>query len=282
MNQFGGNWTHQKIRIIEEYAKAYLQIMKSYPYYKLMYFDGFAGSGEIEIGGKMEENSIDGAARVIVNIKDPKPFDTYYFVELEKKKAEALKLSLNQIQTSGIFVVSEDCNKKLIDMSNYLRGYKGRNYKVLAFIDPCGMNVNWSSIECLKGLGVDMWILVPTGLGANRLLMKDGNKIPDSWWKKLVDFFGIKKEQILESTYTEVIQQDLFGNITKELRKNDKGIREIQHIYSERLRTVFKFVSQPYVMRNDHNSTMFHLFLASNNQVAVNIANDIVRKYNQM
>jgi len=54
VNHFGGNWTYQKIQIIELYAKAYLQIMKEHPYWKLMYFDGFAGTGEIKIEGKIE------------------------------------------------------------------------------------------------------------------------------------------------------------------------------------------------------------------------------------
>lgn len=49
MNKFGGDWTKKKIEILVEYAKAYLEIMKSRSYYKLLYFDGFAGSGFIWI-----------------------------------------------------------------------------------------------------------------------------------------------------------------------------------------------------------------------------------------
>jgi hypothetical protein len=47
MNQFGGNWTNQKIEIVVAYAKAYLVIMNKYPQFKTLYFDGFAGSGDI-------------------------------------------------------------------------------------------------------------------------------------------------------------------------------------------------------------------------------------------
>ena len=45
MNEFGGDWTKTKIEILVEYAKAYLQIMSKRTYFKLLYFDGFAGSG---------------------------------------------------------------------------------------------------------------------------------------------------------------------------------------------------------------------------------------------
>lgn len=50
MNQFGGNWTKIKIEILVEYARAYLNVMnvhaKRYSW-KLLYFDGFAGSEKL-------------------------------------------------------------------------------------------------------------------------------------------------------------------------------------------------------------------------------------------
>lgn len=98
MNNFGGNWTYKKIKIIEDYAKAYLQIMKDRPYWKLLYFDGFAGSGEIRIDGSLDSNVIDGAAKKIVALKEPKMFDICYFVELDKQKAKNLQDSLHQIR----------------------------------------------------------------------------------------------------------------------------------------------------------------------------------------
>ena len=285
-NQFGGSWTFQKVRIIEEYAKAYLQIMKEHPYWKLMYFDGFAGTGEFKVKGKLnvsvfDDNTLDifdGAAIKIASINYPKPFDLCYFVELEQHKAALLNNSLRKIRESGIYVVSEDCNKKIHDLAVFLRG-KGSNYKVLAFIDPYGMNVQWDSIKALKGLGVDMWILAPTGIGANRLLTRNG-VVPDTWALKLESFFGISKDLIYSNIYQEEIKMDLFGNETITIHKNQKALAEINKLYAERLSTVFEHVSNPYEMRNSSNSTMYHLYLASNNTTAVKIANDIVKKYN--
>ena len=172
-NHFGGSWTFQKVRIIEDYARAYLQVMKDHTYWKLMYFDGFAGTGEFAVKGKMTAGTFDGAAKKIVSISEPKPFDMCYFVELEEQKAQLLEESIRKIRDKGIYVVSGDCNQKIRDLARFLRGeigVDGKKYKVLAFIDPYGMNVQWSSIESLRSLGVDMWILAPTGIGANRLL----------------------------------------------------------------------------------------------------------------
>ena len=47
MNLFGGTWTERKMQIVVAYAKAYLVIMDKQPWAKTIYFDGFAGSGEI-------------------------------------------------------------------------------------------------------------------------------------------------------------------------------------------------------------------------------------------
>jgi hypothetical protein len=52
MNKFGGNWTEEKIEILVEYASAYLTIMNIHAErwgWDLLYFDGFAGSGNVKI-----------------------------------------------------------------------------------------------------------------------------------------------------------------------------------------------------------------------------------------
>ena len=49
---------------------------------------------------------------------------------------------------------------------------KKENDIVLGFIDPKGMQLEWSSLEILRGLPIDLWILNPTS-GANRLLARD-------------------------------------------------------------------------------------------------------------
>ncbi len=175
MNNFGGDWTKIKIEILVEYAKAYLTIMKERQFFELMYFDGFAGSGFIINEKKVDVEITVGAARRIIEISEPKSFDSYYFVEKDPKNFALLKQNTKDaFPTKKIYTVCDDCNKKIIDLSNFLRDPKNKKIRTLAYIDPCGMQVEWRSIENLRGLPIDMWILVPTGLGVNRLLKKDG------------------------------------------------------------------------------------------------------------
>lgn len=279
-NQFGGNWTKTKIEILVEYAQAYLKIMEKRPYWKLMYFDGFAGSGSI-INDKSEFTDITiGAAKRIIEINHPRPFDTYYFVEKTPKyHAALLESTKNLYKNKDIHCALEDCNVKLKALANFLKKPENvAKYKILAYIDPCGMQLEWESLQSLKGLDIDAWILVPTGLGVNRLLVNNGNIDPE-WMSRLEKFLGLDKEKIFNHFYTQQKITDLFGDTQTLTHKNTEAIEKSAILYQSRLAEIFKNVSNPYKLLNSTNSIMYHLFFASNNTTGKKIANDIVKKY---
>lgn len=281
MNKFGGNWTENKIEILVDYAKAYLTIMNKYAgqyKWKLMYFDGFAGSGlTIKEKGDIRKIII-GAAKRILEIENPRPFDEYYFVEKDSDNRKSLEENTKDVFTDKkIYVQEDDCNKKLLDMSYFLKSQKGKKHKVLAYIDPCGMQLEWSSLEVLKGLSVDVWILVPTGMGVNRLLKKDGD-ISEAWTERLVRFLGMTENEIRNYFYKERTVQTLFGEETQ-ISKEEKAIEKSAELYRDRLKEIFEFVSETYILKTSSNTTMYHFLMASNNKSAVKIANEIVRKY---
>lgn len=278
MNKFGGDWTKIKIEILVDYAKAYLQIMNKRAFFKLIYFDGFAGSGFIEKEKVTGVEQTIGAAIRIIEIDDPRPFDIYYFVEKEPENYKLLKASTaDQFLEKEIHVVQEDCNKKMGDLANFLRRPENRNFRTLAFIDPCGMQVEWKSIENWSGLNIDMWILVPTGLGVNRLLKKSG-QISDAWFNRLELFLGLTRQEIEKRFYKKTAT--LFEEITHIEKEKDAIIKSAE-LYRARLNEVFTYVSEPYELKNSSNTIMYHLFLTSNNKNGAKIASDIVRKYNQ-
>ncbi len=278
MNQFGGDWTKAKIEILVEYAKAYLTIMKNRRFFKLMYFDGFAGSGFIVNDKKVDVETTVGAARRIIEIIEPRPFDIYYFVEKDPANFKLLeKNTKTAFPKKKIHAVCQDCNKKLVDLANFLRDPKNKHYRTLAYIDPCGMQVEWRSIESLRGLQIDMWVLVPTGLGVNRLLKKNG-QISDAWLERLEIFLGMTREEIEKKFYKKT--PSLFPDITL-IHKEEDAVERSAKLYQSRLKEVFDFVSRPHALRNSTNSIMYHLFLTSNNETAVKIGNDIVKKFNQ-
>jgi three-Cys-motif partner protein len=274
MNQFGGNWTVQKIEMIVGYAKAYLTIMNKYPKFKALYFDGFAGSGSIykEEGDDIE--LIKGTAIRILEIQEPKPFDVYYFVEKSEVNKNELQALINaDFIGKTCHVVNDDCNNRLVNMATFLKNHP--SFRVLAFIDPFGMALNWNSLESLKGLGVDLWILVPTGIGVNRLLKKDG-QISDAWANKLEKFLGLPKEKIIEYFYKIKTVQTLFGEETN-LAKEKQASEKASQLYKKRLNEIFNYVSEPLPLKNSTGSVMYHFMMATNNKAALGIANDVTK-----
>jgi three-Cys-motif partner protein len=272
MNQFGGGWTEAKMEIVVSYAQAYLTIMNKQRWAKTLYFDGFAGSGLI--GSDKTADLKKGTALRILDIVKPRPFDTYYFVELQEKYKVALEASIEKNYFGrNAHVVKDDCNVKLIAMAKYLRD--DPTCRALAFIDPYGMSVNWSSIESLKGLGVDLWILVPTGLGVNRLLKRNA-RIPDAWMKKLETFLGLNQQEIMEHFYRKQPVTTLFGDETQ-IEKEKDAIIKIGELYRKRLNKIFKYVSDSFIMRNASQSIMYHFMMATNNARALKIANDVIK-----
>lgn len=293
MNQFGGSWTDRKMEIVVSYAKAYLTIMKDQDWAKTIYFDGFAGSGSIaeesceqapngkglweflDLENERNEDVRKGTALRILDIVEPKPFDMYYFVEKNEAYQRELKKQVKEnYPDKNAFVVKGDCNDKLVDMAKYMSRY--REFRALAFIDPYGMSVKWSSIEALKGLGVDLWILVPTGLGVNRVLVNDG-EIPEPWLCTLESFLGLSREQIKKQFYKQVTVNTLFSGEVTMVEKEKDTVNKVGRLYSDRLKEIFKFVSEPFVMRNSMNSIMYHFMMATNNPVALKIANDVIK-----
>jgi three-Cys-motif partner protein len=280
MNKFGGDWTKVKIEILVEYAQAYLTIMNKYPQFRTLYFDGFAGTGFIIQGDPEEPEVTIGAARRIVEIDDPKSFDGYYFVEKDSQKLELLKQNLDDfISHKQLYFEDKDCNDKLRAMAGHLNMPKSeRAYdKVLAYVDPCGMQLEWSSLEALEGIDADVWILVPTGMGVNRLLKKDG-EISEAWLERLELFLGISQTDILNHFYSEKTEWTLFGEQTH-ITKKKKAIERAATLYKQRLLDIFKYVTDPLVLENQMGAPMYHYLCASNNKTAYNIASSRIKKY---
>lgn len=276
-NQFGGEWTETKIKVFKKYLYAYMHIMKGRPW-KLIYFDGFAGSGDIQTK-KQTEEVIEGTAKHVLGFNEPRSFDLFYFVEKDLDNAQLLQRVINYdfpaLIEKAVVAGGDDCNSKLMDMASFLHTDKGKNYKAIAFIDPYGMQVKWSALESLKGLGVDLWILVPTGIGINRLL-KTKEKSGEVWFETLGNFFGLDPKEIEDKFYYEDPQTDLFGE--KRFKKVENAVVIAANLYKERLKSIFKHVSDPLPLKNSNNAILFHFIAASNVPVAVKIANDIIKR----
>ncbi|MGB9603639.1 MAG: three-Cys-motif partner protein TcmP [Limisphaerales bacterium] len=158
LKNFGDKeWTEKKLTAFEKYVKAYLKIMHSQRRIKrlpskIIYFDGFAGSGinsyncgkslnenENQLSFLNEEEGIDvynGAAERVV--KMPEKFDHYFFVDINEKAIETLEEKLNIYNTNKNFTfLCEDVNNAVDKLIQKL----DRNSAALVLFDPFGMQL---------------------------------------------------------------------------------------------------------------------------------------------
>ena len=291
---WGGSWTEEKLDALEKYVNAYLTIMnvqKNKYGWKLIYFDGFAGSGSRNEDGTQtvsdlmldlfndeyideeELNTYKGAAERVLGIKQS-GFDWYCFVDKNKASSQQLEERLAPFkQEKNLVFRTSDANEQVSLLAKSLHNNKALASLVL--LDPFGMQVDWVSIEKLKDTRTDLWILIPTGVIVNRLLDR---KCELTHIEKLTSFFGKDEEFLKEYFYKKRKVDTLFGE-TEIIEKVKKPIEKIAELYIDQLKTIFKYVTEkPLVLYNTRNTPIFHFACASNNQTAITIASQIIKK----
>ena len=265
-SSWGGAWTEEKLNAFEKYVNAYLTIMNKHRDqndWKLIYFDGFAGSGSRQETAPEEDNQLmmdllnehhvttdelspyKGAAERVLNISQ-KGFDYYYFIDKDQASSRQLEEKLSPIRGNRQLVFRHsDANKQVSELANAMHNNS------------------------------DLWILIPTGVIVNRLLDR---KCKLTHIEKLTTFFGKDESFLKEYFYNTRQDSTLFGEV-EVVEKVGEPINRITELYIQQMKTIFKYVTeQPLVLRNTRNTPIFHFACASNNQSAVKIAHEIINK----
>lgn len=266
-SQFGGEWTLQKLHIIDEYLKSYSRVLK-YQNVKKIYVDGFAGSGITELKTKSANNSgflwdepdspqptiVEGSA--ILSLKYD--FDEYYFLELDSKRISALQENIKQSypqKLSKVHFINGDSNQKLLDVVSKITKYD----RCLMFLDPYALELNWTTLEAISKCGVvDLWYLFPLSL--LRLLDKKKN-ISEANKNKITAILGNDDWQ--NDLFEVSPQPDLFGEIHYNRIEYDKVLKYIKG----RFETIFPYVAKESKLLTNEakNAPMFLLcFMMTN------------------
>lgn len=288
---FGGEWTEQKLDALADYLKAYKRALSKQRFW-LEYIDAFAGTGyrqrsEFKTDGaghlfpELAEQSaqkyLDGSAVRALQLDSP--FNAYRFVELDPAKATELEKlkELYPTRASLIHVVQEEANAYLLRRSR--EDWLERSARAVVFVDPFGMQVEWTTIESLaRTKAVDLWLLFPVS-AINRLMSRDGVRY-DSWKSRLDLVFG--DGDWFGACYREQSRHDLFeGETSEQVKAVDlNGLTEYM---VEKLDKVFAgVVKKPMILRSRKGHPLFALCFAAANpngaEVACPIAEYILGK----
>jgi len=289
---FGGDWTEIKLARLAKYLAAYRTIFTKNErarHFSTWYVDAFAGTGSRSAAEQPEsllswsddtyqdaETSRyrDGSARIALGLQSP--FDKYLFIEKSKSRVSELEAVIEKDFAS----LRPRCDFRNDDANTVLCAWcEKRDWKkerAVVFLDPYGMQVEWSTIEALAATkAVDLWYLFP--LGVARLLTRDG-KIDEAWQKRLDQLFGTTEWRA--RFYQTRTTPSLFGD-REELERN-ATVENIQGFIQERLATCFAKVADGLVLRNSRSSPLYSLCFAAANErgaatalkVAQSILND--------
>jgi three-Cys-motif partner protein len=281
-HRFGGDWTEEKLQHVSSYMDAYFNVMKNQKF-SLAYVDCFAGSGYRTTSDDAEDIEDhetsdafkDGSARIA--LKKTPGFDQFYFVEKDPSRFADLRKTLDEFPSKRITISKNDAN----DFISEFCAQSWRSTRAVMFLDPYGMQVDWSSLETIAKTGaVDLWILIPIGIGPNRLLVKDGT-ISQSWEDKLSRFFGCSKESWYEDLYPKTGQMGLFEDEPEERKK--LSLNGIANYIRGRLESIFEHVApNPRPIGPPKNPEMYYLFFAASNEkggkIAVRIADHLLTR----
>lgn len=276
---FGGNWTEIKLDCLKKYLAAYRQIFASNTkarYFKTWYVDAFAGTGSRAEASAAPETPLfqdayadsepaafrDGSAKIALGL--PTPFDNYLFIEQRKKRVQQLQATVGQ----DFPALLPRCTFNHGDANAVLTAWSGEQdwtkTRAVVFLDPYGMQVNWSTIEVLAATkAIDLWYLFPLGMGVSRLLRHDAN-INEPEQKRLDDLLGTRDWVTHFYPTEQSKQQGLFEKEQATVQR-DASVERIEAFFSRRLASCFVAVAKGLVLKNSKESPMFLLCFAAGN-----------------
>jgi len=253
-----GRWSEIKLDIIEKYALPYSQILSSQtnPEFPHVYIDAFAGSGTHI--SRTTRDPVRGSPQRALDIHPL--FKEYYFIDTDGAKVAELKRIVSNHPEAH--ALEGDCNSKLLTEvfpkvrhEDYRRG--------LCLLDPYGLDLDWEVIKTAGQMrSIDMILNFPVMDMNRNVLWSNPEDVDLADLSRMNAFWG--DESWKKVAYHQ--QPNLFG----EVREIKESNRTIALAFRKRLQEVAEFahVSQPLPMRNSKGTTVYYLFLASQQQVA--------------
>ncbi len=254
---FGGVWTIEKLDILSKYLDFYTTALKNQNFRKI-YVDGFAGEGEITLRNGQK---IEGSASIALNIG--LPFDRYYFIELNTKKAKKLELLKYSRKDRNITIINSDAN---IALQSLVLNTDWRYSRGVFFVDPFATQTEWKTLKVISDTGsIDLWFLFPF-YAVNRLFAKDKEQIV-LWKDRLNNCFGGNDWEDVIYKKKEAVQLSIFEGEQFESDFEKVGTDSIIKYVTNKLKTIFPYVApNPRIFKNEKNSIMFILFFMTSSK----------------
>jgi three-Cys-motif partner protein len=273
---FGGRWSLFKLEMLERYFAFYNRALKNKPF-KRVYIDGFAGSGDFQyiidapkrtLFGDRDENADVHAGSARRALRATPPFDEIILIEQNKTNVEALEALIAAEGHTNARVEHGDANDTLRDICRPAAWKKRRG---IIFLDPFGMNVDWSTLELIaKTQALDLWFLFSLA-GLVRNLPRRASRLDAGKRAAVTRVLGT--DEWYDEFY-KARENPFFKGAAPLPARRTANLDQIEAYVLRRLGTIFPHVEEPKRLRTKQNRSLFSLFFAVSNpsQAAITLA----------
>ena len=276
-----GPWAKEKLDALKSYLDYYTSVLKNMRW-RTIYVDAFAGGGMAKLrirkpGADLpslwasdepdveQQQYIIGSPRVALAVDNP--FSRYVFIDAESARVSELEGLKAEYGSSRTISIRPEGVEQGIDWVLSQKIAKA-THRGVAFLDPFGAHLPWSSIEKLSKTGLfEVIINFPLDMAINRLMKLDAN-IPDTWKAQLDGVFG--ESDWMSEAY------DTSGDFFGVPRKRSDARERLLKLYLHKLRTAFGHVAKPKLITNTRGHPLYYLIWAGPNRLGLQGANYIL------
>jgi len=267
-----GPWAKEKLDALGRYLDFYSKVLKNQSW-RTVYVDAFAGGGRAIVRGEPKRAAegpslflddqqvdaeqrelVDGSPRVALDVANP--FSRYIFIDPDPARGDELEGMRREYGGSRqIDVLRTDAAAGIAWVVS--KPISKASHRGVAFLDPFGAKLNWSSVQQLADTGL-FEVVVNFGLNmAIQRMLPNSGEVPDGWAKTLDAYFGTR------AWFDEVYHErggGLFG--TSGFEKHPDYSERLLELYRARLKSAFGHVSTPRLIRNTKGVPLYYLLWA--------------------
>lgn len=204
------------------------------------------------------------------------PFHSYTFIEKTPWRIQRLRELEDEFPDRDIRICEGDCNRIITTEITPRIRYKRFN-RGLIFLDPFGMNTEWSTIEQIaETRALEIFMNFPVMALNRTVLPNDPNALTEAQIERMNRFWGSTAWR--DDIYEEV--QTLFGPVEMKIRRTTG--QWLGRLFKKRLEEVFPHVIDPLVMTNSRNVPLYCLIFAGHKPTGAKIIRDIFQRYEQL
>jgi three-Cys-motif partner protein len=279
-----GPWAKEKLDALERYLDYYTKRLKNQRW-RTIYLDAFAGGGRAKVRRRPAEASpqyslwdeeppapevdefVSGSPRRALDLASP--FGSYIFIDADPARVRMLnELKKEYGGKRRITVRKGEADREIAWVLSF-KPTKAQ-HRGVAFLDPFGAHLSWSTVLGLARTGVfEVIVNFPLHMCLNRLMTRNPDEIRPTWRAQLDAF--------LPSGWFDQAYEQVHGILGDEVRKRHDARDRLLDWYRDELRNAFGFVSEARLIRNTQGGPLYYLLWAGPNPAGLVGANYVMR-----